>query len=85
MKCSRGFWIFLWLVLLCFLVVPLRVSVFRIHVPAKFARQLFHNFTQKYNRNYSSSEEYQHRLGVFTVSTYIHRIKFSLETNSFEK
>lgn len=70
MKCSRGFWIFLLLVLLCFLVVPFRVSVFRIHVPAKFARQLFQNFTQKYNKNYSNPEEYQHRLGVFTVSIF---------------
>lgn len=68
MKCSKGFWIFLVLVLLCLLAWPIHIGLFRVHISPRFAEQLFRNFTQKYNKSYLNPEEFQKRLNLFTVS-----------------
>lgn len=68
MKCSKGFWIFLLLVLLCLLAIPIHTGIFRVHIPKHFAEQLFKNFTQKYNKSYLHPEEFQKRFNIFTVS-----------------
>lgn len=68
MKCTRGAWIFLALVLLCFLAIPLHVGVLRVRIPPRLTEELFKNFTAKYNRTYVTPEEFQKRLGIFKVS-----------------
>lgn len=68
MKYSKGFWIFVVLVLLCLLAIPLHFGVFRVQIPARFSEQLFHNFTEKYNKTYLNPQEFQKRLGIFRVS-----------------
>lgn len=68
MKCSKGFWIFLLLVLLCFLAVPIHFGLKQYHVPSRLAEQLFRNFTRKFNKSYLQPEEFQKRLNIFTVS-----------------
>lgn len=73
MKCSKGFWIFLLLVLLCFLAVPIHFGLRQYHVPPRLAERLFQNFTQKFNKSYLQPEEFQKRLNIFTVSyKYLH-------------
>ena len=71
MKCSKGVWIFLLLIFLLFLAIPLHIGVLRIRIPPHLAEELFKNFTVKYNKSYSSPEEFQKRLGIFKVS-YLH-------------
>lgn len=68
MKCSKGCWIFLCLVMLCFLAIPLHIGVLRVRIPPHLAEELFKNFTAKYNKSYWNPEEFQKRLGVFKVS-----------------
>lgn len=68
MKCTRGCWIFLSLVLLCFLAIPLHIGVLRIQIPQHLADELFKNFTAKYNKSYLNPQEFQKRLGIFKVS-----------------
>lgn len=68
MKYSKGFWIFLVLVLLCFLAIPLHIGVFRIQISPRLAEEIFHNFTTKYNKSYLNPQEFQKRLGIFRVS-----------------
>lgn len=69
MECSRGLCVFLFLVMLCFLVIPLHIGVLRIQIPRHLAEELFKNFTAKYNKSYVNPEEFQRRLGIFKVGS----------------
>lgn len=71
MKCSRGLYVFVMLVLLCILVIPLRMGLFRIQITQHLAENLFRNFTAKYNKSYLNPKEFQWRLGVFKVSLFL--------------
>lgn len=71
MKCSQGLCLFVMLVLLCFLVIPLHMGFFRIHITQRLAENLFNNFTAKYNKSYLNPKEFQWRLGVFRVSLFL--------------
>lgn len=89
MKCTRGCWIFLVLVMLCFLAIPLHIGVLRIRIPPRLTEELFRNFTAKYNKSYLNPEEFQKRLGIFKVSlfntnTIKNSIRFWLVIVSFE-
>lgn len=81
MKCTRGFWIFIVLVLLCFLAIPLHIGVLRIRIPPHLAEQLFRNFTSKYNKSYMNPAEFQKRLGIFKVSLNVNTMKMQLVDN----
>ncbi|XP_055327078.1 cathepsin O-like [Sitodiplosis mosellana] len=68
MKCSKGLWIFVLLILLLFLAIPLHIGVLRIRIPQHLAEELFKNFTAKYNKTYINPEEFQKRLGIFKTT-----------------
>lgn len=68
MKCSRGTWIFFVLVLLCFLVIPIRFAVFHFGPPSKYTNELFNQFKTQYNKTYGSPAEFQKRFDIFAVS-----------------
>lgn len=75
MECSRGSWIFVLLVLLCFLVIPIRIAVYRYQVPSKYVDKLFHQFSKQFNKTYGSPAEFQKRYSIFAVSSPLQHIR----------
>lgn len=68
MKCSAGLWLLALIIVLGIVALTLQMLVARVHVSPRLAEELFRNFTVKYNKSYTTPEEYQKRLNIFTVS-----------------
>lgn len=69
MECSRGVAQFACLVLLCFVGIPIWLEA-PIRLPPGLVEKKFRNFISKYNKTYGNGEhpeEFQKRLGIFTV------------------
>lgn len=74
-ECSRGVAQFACLVLLCFVGIPIWLEA-PIHLPPGLVEKKFRNFIDKYNKTYGNGEhpeEFQKRLGIFTVCVLYNR------------